>query len=93
MFFIREGDLTMRDALSFSLDENLDEDVWDTLKQKIIQNAEEVASYIESLSQTELEADFYSQKYGSWQRNLEGLVHHGYYHLGQMVLIKKLITE
>ena len=31
------------------------------------------------------------EKYGTWFRNLEGLIEHTHYHLGQISLIKKLL--
>jgi len=35
--------------------------------------------------------DFTDEKYGTYQRNLIGILEHSYYHLGQIVLIKKLL--
>ena len=33
------------------------------------------------------------EKYGNYFRNLTGIIEHLHYHLGQIVLIKKLIAE
>jgi hypothetical protein len=38
-----------------------------------------------------LGADFGDPKYGSYYRNLHGIVEHTHYHLGQIVLVKKII--
>jgi len=34
---------------------------------------------------------FVNEKYGTYLRNIEAVIEHSYYHLGQIVLIKKLI--
>ncbi|GAA4794839.1 hypothetical protein GCM10023231_24020 [Olivibacter ginsenosidimutans] len=36
---------------------------------------------------------FIDEQYGTYLRNIEGVIEHGYYHLGQIVLIKKLIIH
>jgi hypothetical protein len=36
---------------------------------------------------------FVEEKYGTYQRNIDGMIEHSYYHLGQIVLIKKLLTN
>jgi hypothetical protein len=36
---------------------------------------------------------FSEEKYGNWYRNLHGIIEHAHYHLGQIVLLKKLIRE
>lgn len=40
-----------------------------------------------------LEEVFVEEKYGTYLRNIEGVIEHSYYHLGQISLIKKLIEE
>ena len=34
---------------------------------------------------------FVDEKYGTYLRNIDGMIEHAYYHLGQVVLIKKLL--
>ena len=41
----------------------------------------------------QLKENFVDEKYGSYLRNIDGMIEHCYYHLGQIVLIKKIITE
>jgi hypothetical protein len=36
---------------------------------------------------------FEEEKYGIYRRNIEAIIEHSYYHLGQISLIKKLIVE
>ena len=40
-----------------------------------------------------LENNFVDKKYGSYRRNIEGMIEHSYYHLGQISLIRKMILE
>ena len=36
---------------------------------------------------------FIDGKYGSYLRNIEGIIEHSYYHLGQISLIRKMIIQ
>jgi hypothetical protein len=38
-----------------------------------------------------LDSVFVYEKYGSYRRNIDAIIEHAYYHLGQIVLIKKMI--
>ncbi|MFM7017107.1 MAG: DinB family protein [Bacteroidota bacterium] len=93
LFYIQEGELTMHDSFSFAINENMNEQEWEELKQKLFSNALEFSKIIAGWSEAQLQEDFYQNQYGSWQRGVEGVVEHGYYHLGQIVLIKKLIAQ
>jgi hypothetical protein len=48
---------------------------------------------IEQLPETKLWEDFWGEKYGNFYRNFHGIIEHGHYHLGQIVLIKKIIQQ
>ncbi len=37
--------------------------------------------------------DFADAKYGNCYRNLQGIIEHCHYHLGQVVVVKKLVAE
>ena len=39
------------------------------------------------------DAIFFDEKYGTYLRNIEGVIEHSYYHLGQISLLKKMIAE
>lgn len=43
------------------------------------------------MSVEKLNLPFVNEKYGTYLRNIDGLIEHSYYHLGQITLIKKLI--
>jgi hypothetical protein len=55
--------------------------------------ADQAASLIEQLPEQRLWDDFSDQRYGNYYRNILGIIEHGHYHLGQIVLIRKLIQE
>jgi len=56
-------------------------------------NAERFAHHVERISEAQMEADFVDAKYGTYRRNIEGVIEHSYYHLGQIVIIAKMVTE
>ena len=87
------GKLEIRDKYSFDLPELINEEDWNAIKEKSWDDAERLASFVENMTEEELKADFINPKFGSYYRNLVGIVEHSYYHLGQIVIIKKLIKE
>jgi hypothetical protein len=44
------------------------------------------------LPENKLEEVFDDKKYGNYYRNITGIIEHNHYHLGQIVLIKKIIS-
>ena len=86
------GTLDIRDKYSFDLPELYSEADWKQLKEKLWQDAEKYAQAVEKLSIDQLNAAFVHEKYGSYRRNIEGMIEHAYYHLGQVVLIRKLLN-
>ena len=66
---------------------------WENLLQKTWTDAENFARVIEKLPEALLWEDFSDKKYGNYYRNLHGIIEHNHYHLGQIVLIKKIILQ
>lgn len=60
---------------------------------KFWKDAEQFALNVESMSDEKLESVFVDEKYGSYRRNIEAMIEHSYYHLGQIVLIKKILSQ
>jgi hypothetical protein len=85
--------LNASDKLSFDLIPLKSEDDWKRLIAKFFQNAELFADKIEKLEPSRLFEDFPGGDYGDYYRNLQGIVEHAHYHLGQIVLIKKILTK
>ena len=47
----------------------------------------------EQLPDKKWEEIFVQEKYGTYYRNLHGLIEHTHYHLGQIVITKKMILQ
>lgn len=65
---------------------------WQRLLDKAWADAEQFASLIEQLPEEKLGEIFVNEKYGTYYRNFQGIIEHSYYHLGQIVLLKKLLA-
>ena len=85
------GPLDAHDKYSFDLPLIQSDEDWEKLLNKTWTDAKNFASHIEQLPESKLENDFSEKKYGSYYRNLYGIIEHTHYHLGQIVLIKKII--
>lgn len=87
------GPLDAKDAYSFDHPPIQSADDWQKMLDKAWADAETFAQLIEALPDSRLEEAFIDGKYGNYYRNLTGIVEHLHYHLGQMVLIKKIIRQ
>ena len=87
------GPLEIKDKYSFDLPEIKSESDWTKLVETFLSNAELFANKIEQMDETILDHPFVDEKYGSYQRNIEGVIEHSYYHLGQISLIRKIILQ
>ena len=85
--------LDAKDELSFNHPSINSSEDWKNLLDKTWTDAENFAKHIEQLSEDVLLKHFSDEKYGNYYRNLHGIIEHTHYHLGQIVLIKKLILE
>jgi hypothetical protein len=85
------GNLEIRDKYSFAFPEIKSQNEWKIFLTKFWKDAESLAKFIEKLPDEKLNQNFVDAKYGTYQRNIDGLIEHSYYHLGQIVLIKKII--
>lgn len=87
------GDLEIKDKFSFDFKPMESQLEWEVFLNTFWQDSEEFASLIEQMAETKLDEVFIDAKYGSFQRNIDAMIEHCYYHLGQIVLINKLINE
>jgi hypothetical protein len=86
------GKLEISDKYSFNIPALLTESDWQNLVIDFLKNAETFANRIELMDDTIFDRPFIDEKYGSYLRNIEGVIEHSYYHLGQISLLKKMIT-
>ena len=85
--------LNAHDKFSFALPPISSDEDWNKLLNKTWADAETFTALIEQLPESKLWETFMEEKYGNYYRNLHGIIEHSHYHLGQIVLIKKLIAE
>lgn len=85
------GSLDIRDKYSFDLPPVESQEDWENLLNKMWSDAEKFANLVEAMPEEKLSAIFTDEKYGNYQRNIDAMIEHSYYHLGQIVLIKKML--
>ncbi|MCJ8155242.1 DinB family protein [Chryseobacterium sp. SSA4.19] len=87
------GDLEIRDKYSFDLTPIESQNQWEKLLTKLWNDAEKFATLLEQMPDSKMDQTFVNEKYGTYLRNIDGMIEHCYYHLGQITLIKKLINN
>lgn len=87
------GALEIKDKYSFDMPPVTNDKEWLTLTNEFFSNAEKFVAAVAMLPDEKMDEHFVDPKYGTWYRNLEAVVEHSYYHLGQISLIKKLLTS
>ena len=90
---LQGGSLDAHDKFSFDLAPIQSQEDWEKLLNKMWTEAANFAKLVEQLPESKLGEVFSNEKYGSYYRNLHGIIEHTHYHLGQIVLIKKLLQE
>ena len=85
------GELTIRDKYSFDAPPITSQEDWYQLKNSLFINSEALAKEFELLTDEQLAQPFVKETYGSYLRNIEGMIEHCYYHLGQISLIRKVV--
>jgi hypothetical protein len=88
---LETGVLDIKDQFSFDMPPLNRESDWIALQEKIWDDAEKFASFVQNMTPEQLNADFVNPKYGTVERNINAIIEHSYYHLGQIVLIRKLL--
>ena len=87
------GPLEIRDEFSFDLPPITSASDWKKLVDELIQNSKLFVENVEHMDDAKLDEPFVNEKYGRYRRNIEAVIEHGYYHLGQISLIRKMIQS
>ncbi|MCW3160539.1 DinB family protein [Chryseobacterium oryctis] len=87
------GNLEIRDKYSFDLPPIESQEQWEELLNKLWSDSEKFAALLEQMPDSKMNEVFVDEKYGTYLRNIDGMIEHAYYHLGQITLIKKLLTD
>jgi hypothetical protein len=90
---LQDESLNASDKYSFDLPPIQSPEDWERLMNKTWSDAENFANLVEQLPESKLGETFANEKYGNYYRNIHGVIEHCHYHLGQIVLIKKLLVQ
>lgn len=87
------GSLDIKDKFSFDAPPIKSKQNWSDLVNKFCSDSEKFISLVENMSNEKLLSNFVDEKYGNYYRNIDVMIEHTYYHLGQVILIKKRIKH
>ncbi|MEM6516655.1 MAG: DUF1572 domain-containing protein [Bacteroidota bacterium] len=88
---LKGGKLEIRDKFSFDGPEISSEKDWTALIEKSLEDARVFSELIERLPESKLMEPFVEEKYGNYFSNIHGIIEHCHYHLGQIVLLRKMM--
>ena len=91
MFAFKNGRLEISDNYSFDLPTVFNEADWANLVNDFLNNAEIFATHVEHMDKKFFDQPFIDEKYANYLRNIDGIIEHIYYHLGQISLKKKMM--
>jgi hypothetical protein len=83
--------LTAKDENSFNMPGMNNEAEWKSFLDSVWKTARHFAGLVENLPDDKLNENFSDVKYGTFYRNLAGITEHAHYHLGQIVILKKVL--
>ncbi|MFK7749629.1 MAG: DinB family protein [Kordia sp.] len=84
-------DLQAKDAHSFDHPNITSQVAWEAFRTKVLNDAATFAAHLDKLPEDCFDQPFTDEKYGSYYRNMHGIIEHTHYHLGQISLLKKLV--
>ncbi|KAF9658481.1 DUF1572 domain-containing protein [Tenacibaculum mesophilum] len=87
------GTLDIKDKFSFDSPPINSEQDWRNLVQTFCSDSEKFIRLVENMTDEKLKDSFVDEKYGTYYRNIDVMIEHTYYHLGQIILIKKRIVK
>lgn len=88
---LRGNPLESKDELSFNHPPINGAEDWDAMRNKVKDDWHNLVAAIEQLPDEKLGEFFVQEKYGIYYRNLHGLIEHTHYHMGQIVILKKIL--
>ena len=85
------GSLDIHDKFSFDAPPINSKQDWTVLVNRFCSDAERFISLVENMPENKILSNFVDEQYGTFYRNIDSMIEHAYYHLGQIILIKKRI--
>ena len=86
------GNLGIKDIYSFDFPSINTIEQWHSFLAVFWTEAASFIQKLEEMDENTLNSIFVKKEYGTYYFNINTLIEHSYYHLGQIVLIKKLIS-
>jgi len=87
------GRLEGKDADSFDHPPINSPDDWNRQLEQTWQDVEALAVAIGEFPEERLGERFFEERYGTYYRNFHGIIEHCHYHLGQVVLLRKILNS
>ena len=90
---IKEEPLNAKDEYSFDhplINSQMD---WESFVENTLKDGETLTQLLRQLPEEILWNTFSDQKHGNYFRNIQGVIEHTHYHLGQIALIKKILAQ
>lgn len=87
------GALEMRDQYSWDMSPVESEADWQELVARFLKHSETFVKKVRQMQASQLDELFFEEQYGTYLRNIDGVIEHSYYHLGQMVLLRRMIES
>ncbi|MGV3761371.1 hypothetical protein [Parapedobacter sp.] len=83
------GTKNLSDKYSFDFPTIISSEEWEVFLANFWKDSIEFAQMVEQMPEEKLQEIFIDEKYGTYLLNIESMIEHCYYHLGQIVLLKK----
>lgn len=90
---LQGGPLDSKDKYAFAHPPILSQEDWEKFLDQVWSDAETFAGLIEQVPESKMWETFVDEKYGSYYRNIQGIIEHSHYHLGQIALVKKMLRQ
>lgn len=90
---LHDKPITSKDELSFLPPTISSDKDWNKLRSETLSLAKSCSRLISDLNDSIWNENFSDPKYGTYYRNISGIIEHTHYHLGQIALIKKIIRN
>ncbi|GLR19494.1 DUF1572 domain-containing protein [Portibacter lacus] len=91
--FLQGKPLSIKDKFSFECPIIASHDDWIEFMNSVWLDAEVFTALVSELPDDRMFEEFADYQYGSYFRNLCGITEHIHYHLGQIVMLKKIIRQ
>lgn len=90
---LKTGKLIAHDRDSWKAEHIDSEEKWNALIQELIQIGKDFSHHIKGMTDEEMLDFLDDPKYGSTYDNVQGIIEHHHYHLGQISLLKNMIQS